>query len=450
MQKIGRWLKNVVFSRNSQAVFVLIAVAMSTFALFYAYRNERRVKIEPNPNVTPTDAEYILARANDATQFADSIMGFLQGASALIGIVLVVGGWMFRNSIQVQIETLQDSVTAAVEASQRFVQEARQELEQRQNELHDLELNLQRRMDNLVIETTKRLEETQQDARNSFRVLSLQLLAEQQVRTHNIDTAVNTLQSALALDPDDHATNYLLGYLYTQRKQVDLAIKHLQHAIALEADFTPGIAALGLALRRKGDSLETEENTTERDEYWKQAEARLLEALGRDHRLTDADGESYYGTLGGLYRRQKRYYAALDAYEQAYKVTPNSSYPLINLASLHTHQGNMGQARYYFGKVREQAELALDDDPRNAWRRCDLAQAKLVLENKGEALKELQTVIYQEPERGVLETVYSGLRFLSEAPEPIPGLEELIDVLDQALKAGDSAKQPQAPSSGQN
>ncbi len=442
MQAVWRRLKAFLGSSETQTVFVILAVIMSTVALLQSFQNQRRVKLELDEDIKPVDAEYILARANDATQFADSILSFLEGASALIGIVLVVGGWMFRNNIQQQIESLQASASEAIQESRKFVQASREDLEKRKTDLQTMESALQRRMDDLVRETTQRLEETQVQARNLFRVLSLQLLAEQQVRAHNIDTAVSTLQAALAINADDHATNYLLGYLYIQRKQIDVALHHLEHALAIERAFTPGIAALGLALRRKGDSLDTDGHQAERDLYWGQAEARLIEALGQDHRLTDADGESYFGTLGGLYRRQKRYYAALDAYERAYQVTPDSSYPLINLASIHTHEGNMKQARHYFEKVVEQALLALDDDPRNAWRRCDLAQAKLVLGQKEDALKEIRAVIKQEPERSVLETVHSGLSFLSEAPEPIDGLDEMLGLLDEALLAREGGALP--------
>lgn len=442
MKAVWRHLRAFLGNSETQSVFVILAVGMATIALLLSLQNQRRVKIDLQEDIDTVDAEYILARANDATQFADSILSFLEGASALLGIMLVVGGWMFRNNIQQQIERLQASATAAIEESQRFVRESQHDLERRKTDLQTLESALQARMDRLVKETAQQLEATQTQARNLFRVLSLQLLAEQQVRAHNIDTAVSTLRSALAINPHDHATNYLLGYLYIQRKQIDLALEHLEHALESEGDFTPGIAALGLALRRKGDSLDSDDRPAERDHFWGQAEARLVEALGQDHRLTDADGESYFGTLGGLYRRQKRYYAALDAYERAYQVTPDSSYPLINLASIHTHEGNMKQARHYFEKVVEQARLALDDDPRNAWRRCDLAQALLVLGHPEEALRELRTVIHQDPERSVLETVRSGLSFLSESPESITGLDEMIRLLDETLTARDGGTLP--------
>jgi tetratricopeptide (TPR) repeat protein len=286
-----------------------------------------------------------------------------------------------------------------------------------------------------MVEQSKHdFEEVKQQAHESFRVLSLLVLAEQQVRAHNVDTAIRTLQTAHEMAPNNQATNYLLGYLYSTRKQFDLAIERLEHALRLEPDFTPAIAALGLALRRKGDSLGAPDQRSERAELWAQAESKLLEALRKDKRLTDAEGESYFGTLGGLYRRQGRYDDALYAYEQAQQVTPDSSYPIINLATLYKHQGQDDQAAHYYRRVLKTAELQLDDDPRNAWSRADYAQAKLVLGEEHEALHNLQALLETKPERGVLETVYDGLRFLGESPSPITGLDKMLDILDSAIR----------------
>ena len=166
---------------------------------------------------------------------------------------------------------------------------------------------------------------------------------------------------------------------------------------------------------------------------WEQAEARLKEALARDPRLTDAEGESYYGTLGGLYRRQGRLYAALDAYERARSVTPHSSYPLINLASLHKRLGNDAEAEQAFRDVVQRAQWQLDDDPRDNWTRCDLAQAYLVLGQPDAAFQHFARVLDQGAEPGMLETVRSGLAFLSESPTPIQRLDALIARIDEAL-----------------
>jgi tetratricopeptide (TPR) repeat protein len=265
-------------------------------------------------------------------------------------------------------------------------------------------------------------------------VVSLLVLAEQQVRAHNIDAALTLLQDAHQLDPDNQAANYLLGYLLTARREFDKAVGHLEHALAIEPGFPPATAALGLALRRKGDSLAADDQRAKRDRFWAEAENKLLDALTKDPRLTDAEGESYYGTLGGLYRRQKRYNAALDAYERAHRVTPASSYPIINLASLNKHQGNEKQAMHYFEQVLKSAELLLDDDPRDLWTRADYAQALLALGHPKEALTHLTTVVEQGASRGLLETVRSGLVFLQESPESIEGLDDLIALIDRALE----------------
>ncbi len=439
-----RRIKNFVMGIESQFVLLLIAVALSVTSVMYTYHNQRRVKIEFGDNFQTEDAEFLLERANDATQTADTILSWLEGASVLIGIVVVVGGWLLRRYFQEEIEDLRRDLQESVASSSAFVEQARKSLESREGQVRQLEQDLQQSQRELNTALSTRIEESvqanrdrfteiQDRARDNFRVLSLQLLAEQQVRARNIETAIKTLQSAIAIDSGDHASNYLLGYLYTSRKQIDLALDHLGRALESDPDFAPAIAAYGLALRRQGDKLTAPEQVTERNRLWAQAEDKLLQALQMDPQLTDADNESYYGTLGGLYRRQGRYDDALAAYEQAHAVTPDSSYPVINLASLHKHKGNDNRADHFFHMVIEKADLTLDDDPRDAWTRCDRAQALLVLGQKQEAFQEIETVIGQKPGSTVLETVRDGLIFLRDAPSPINGLDEMIATLNAEL-----------------
>jgi tetratricopeptide (TPR) repeat protein len=266
---------------DAQIVVTAAAVALAALALFIAVQNERRVKLQVGEDVSVQDAESILSRANEVAGFANSILSFLEGASVVVGAGLAVGAWMLRNSIQKQIDATND-----------FVREARQEFARREESLMRLEAELAERLDAMVMQSKQDIADVEDEARDSFRVLSLLVLAEQQVRAHNIDTAIRTLQTAYEMVPNNQATNYLLGYLYASRKQFDLAIERLEHALRLEPDFTPAIAALGLAMRRKGDSLSAPEQRTERAALWAQAESKLLEALRKDQRLTDADGES--------------------------------------------------------------------------------------------------------------------------------------------------------------
>ncbi|NDJ78138.1 MAG: tetratricopeptide repeat protein [Chloroflexi bacterium] len=405
---------------DAQILVTVLAVALAALALYVAWRNDQRTEIVVNEDVTNEEATAILERANDAVAFADSILSFLEGASVVVGAGLAIGAWMLRNSIQSQIETTRD-----------FVQQTEARFAEREQELTALETDLKQRLDTLVTFTEQQLAGAKDEARASFRVLSLLVLAEQQVRDHNLNTALRTLEEAYVADADNQATNYLLGYLYTSRKQFDVAIERLERALELDPGFAPAQAALGLALRRKGDG--THDDPTEQARLWAMAEAKLLEALGRDPHLTDADGESYFGTLGGLYRRQNRFDDALRVYDEARRVTPNSSYPITNLAALHKRLGHDDQATFFFERVVRAAELQLDDDPRDYWTRADYAQAKLVLGDVASAVAELRTVIDSVQEYGLLESVRSGLAFLAQSPTSIEGLDEMLALVNTAL-----------------
>ncbi len=398
-------------SGSLTALLALAALVVAFWALYAAHRDDSGLapSVDLSDGISEAEALVILERADDATAFTGSLLSFLEVSMAAISIALVLGAWMLRSMILDQVEESR-ALSARMEATLGAYEE--------------------------------RFAALQETVEHEVAVLSLQLLAEQQVRAHNYDTAIATLQRALTIDETDHATNYLLGYLYTQRKEIALAIAHLERALEKEPEFTPAIAALGLALRRQGDGLDAPGQEAERQRAWEQAETRLKEALARDPRLTDAEGESYYGSLGGLYRRQGRLYAALDAYERAHQVTPHSSYPLINLASLHKRLGNDAEAEQAFRDVVQRAQWQLDDDPRDNWTRCDLAQACLVLGQPDAAFQHFARVLDQGAEPGMLETVRSGLAFLSESPTPIPRLDALIARIDEALARASQSTAP--------
>lgn len=400
----------------------LLAVALAAGALFLAWQADRSSVIVVSEEMSPGDATALLERANDAVNFADSVLSFLEGASVVLGVMIALGAWMLRNSVQDQI--------AAIRAENAATQKL---LAEREAALAKLEEDVGSKLDRALEDTQREIDEARQRADRSFRLLNNLVLAEQQVRAHNHASALNILHDAEKDEPDNYAVNYLLGYLYSLRKEYDRAIQHLEKSLAQEGGFAPAIAALGLALRRKGDSLSGDENRAERNAFWSEAEMRLLAALKLDPHLTDAEGESYYGSLGGLYRRQGRYEDAIEAYLQATRVTPTSSYPLINLASLFWHEGKLDEARQYFQRVHDAARLKLDMNPLDNWARADFAQALVALGKRDEALRQIQFVRENHPEPGLLATIRDGLAFMAEAPTRIAGMEELLAAIDQAL-----------------
>ncbi len=412
---------------NFPLMVALAALVVAGVAIYWAQQDVQgaRPTVDTADGLDSAEATIILERANDAVNHVGDLLSFLEVALGIIGFLGAVGMWVLRSMILDKIDEVR-------------VLEARVEkvAEERHANLKTLERSLQEEQDALRAQIEEQLAQVEKEGRRSFRLLSLQLRAEQQMRAHNVKTAISTLRQALEIAPDDASANYLLGYLYTASKKIDAAIEYLQRALESEPDLVPAMAALGLALRRKGDVIDVEaepERETERNRYWAQAEEHLHEALEREFSLLDADGESYHGTLGGLYRRQTRYVDALHAYERAHKVTPSSSYPIVNLAALYAHRGDAERALEFFRKVEHQTRLSLDDDPRNTWKRGDLAQSLLVQGKLDEAQREMETLIQQRPEIKVLETIYDGLQFLAEAPNPPEGIETLIALLDNAL-----------------
>jgi len=429
-------------SRLNHMFVIYVLAAAAILLAFYAVFQARHNDLDRHPQpvtvgepVTPDTAQAILDRANETTEFAGLLLSFVEAASAIVGVLLAVGAYILRRSILEEFERAIEKV----DEMERRTKERESELAVREKELAELRDRLTRDVAQLVEHNRAEIEDIRKYGRDSMRVVSLQLVAEQQVRAHNLATALKTLTAAHELEPTNQATNYLLGYLYTARKEFDKAIEYLQSALKPEATFTPALAALGLALRRKGDAITDPDRMEERDRLWAQAEICLLDALKPDPSLTDMDGESYYGTLGGLYRRQGRYQEALRAYDKARKCTPASSYPIINLAALHTRLGNLEEARHYFERVLENALLELDDDPRNMWTRMDYAQALLVLGRRDEALAQLRIVLDQGPERSLLETVHNGLCFLAESNTVIDGLADMIAEMEVALAAHQDA-----------
>lgn len=402
-------------------VALLAAVALAALAFFLALRAERRVELDVSGDVPAGSPEAILERANDSVNSAGTILSFFEAVAVVGGAVVAIGGYVLRNSIQREIEENRDFVRRTEEAFEKRLDESRRFQQEIEDEIRDI-----------LAQTRREIDGVKQQAHDTARALSLLVLAEQQVRAHNFGVALEILQQVNALEPDNPAANYLMGYIYTARKELNQAITYLQHALENQPDFAPARAALGLALSRRGDEL----RKTDRDAallQWVEAERHLRNALQRDPHLLDADGESYYGTLGGLHRRRKHYQDAIEAYEQARHITPDASYPVANVAKLYLHEEQLAQARDAYEQVRRMAEQRLANDPGNYWARADLIEALLVLGQPDGAQAALGVLLDATPERGTLGAIADGLRFLSNAPLAIDGLPLIIERLEAAI-----------------
>lgn len=272
----------------------------------------------------------------------------------------------------------------------------------------------------------------QRRAENTFRALSLVLLAEQQIRAHNRETAISTLEEAIPLDPDNQTTNYLLGYLYVGRKRFEDALTFLDRALQSNPNFAPALAAKGLALSRLSNQIHN--NPMRQNQFRAEAEVNLTKALQSDPSLLDADGESYFATLGGIYKRQNRMDEAVDAYQQAVSITPSNSYPIGNLANLYKSLGHEEDAHDAFLRVIRIAETKLENELGDIWTRFDLALGYIVTGQLERALAQYDVVYQQGVSVGELEIALEGLRVLATAPTPPDGIEQAITKLSDLAR----------------
>jgi tetratricopeptide (TPR) repeat protein len=264
----------------------------------------------------------------------------------------------------------------------------------------------------------------------AIRALSLMQLGEQQLESRNIKAALRVYREAYDLDPENRAINYFLGELYIQDRDIEKGIHHLELALSGGEDYAPAEAALAYALRLQGDRAK---DPNERNLRYSEAENRFLKALKSDPAVRDINGESVYGVLGGLYKRQNRIADAIRCYEEAARITPQSTYPVVNLAMLLFMDGRLDEAKEYFRRSAAMSSRLLDANPADYWTRLDLTTAQLVLGQVDDAKRNLTSATRQLQSVSPLEIFLGDLQRLRNAPQPPPDIDQIIDTVQQAI-----------------
>ncbi len=145
-----------------------------------------------------------------------------------------------------------------------------------------------------------------------------------------------------------------------------------------------------------------------------------MRALKRSPKLVDEEGESWWGSLGGLYRRRGQVEQAIYAYEQAAAVMPNSSYAFSNLAMLYVQQRDRQKMLETFAQVEKLASGEVQADVDNYWAYNDLVTSRLALGQIDEAELALESVFRTVPDDSpyVLESLHDTLIRLMDALDP--------------------------------
>ncbi|MEP7284400.1 MAG: tetratricopeptide repeat protein [Chloroflexota bacterium] len=341
--------------------------------------------------------------ANQAMNLVNSMLSFIQVAGIIIGALAAATGALLTTA---GIRTIQD-YSAELE-------KARTELDATRDQLK------------------AQSEEIRVQSNNAIRALSIMQLGEQQLESKNMKSALRTYLEAYALDPENSAINYFLGYLYTQEQDIEKGIEHLKRSLTPGGHFPPAEAALAYALRLQADRTK---DPAQRKLGYVDAERMFLKALGDDPAVRDINGESVYAVLGGLYKKQGRIDEAIQAYHEAEFVTPQNSYPIVNLAMLHFTQGHVEESESYFNRSSQISTRTLDANPFDYWSRFDLTIAMLVLGKFADAHKNLDIAIKQVHNAVPLETFLSDLKRLRDSPQPPKQIAEYIEKVENAIQA---------------
>ncbi len=340
-----------------------------------------------------SEAQEQLALSNDLLGMFQNVTQTIFAIFGIAGPVLAVAaGYLGFNRLT---------------AAQKELSEARERFEKEMREKQD-DLTKVRK------EVEASSEKQRENTANANLALSLLTLGERQYRSQDFQGALNTYRRALELDPSSLITHYRLGYVYTQSGTLERAEYHLNRALEIEKDFAPALAALGYVYRRIGEKMTA---GIERDQILNKAENLLLQGLKISDKLVDDDNESWWGSLGGLYRRRGQIDQAIAAYERASVLTPKSSYAFSNLALLYMQKENKEKMLKTYIRVEQLAFGEVQADVDNYWAYADLLTARLALGKIAEAEPVLVSVLEIAPKDSpyVFESLLDTLMRLEKA-----------------------------------
>lgn len=362
-------------------------------------------------------AEAKADEAGSAFNTANSMFGLFEAMSGAVGLVVpilaVVAGIIgFR-----RLESAQSELRESRERFERDIQQREQELEA------------------LRLELVSTAQQQREMASKASLAMALLPLGERQYRAQDYTGALDTYRRALDLDPNNPITHYRMGYIYTQSGKFDEADHHLTRSLELDPEFAPALATRGYVFRRMGERMD---DGVDRDILFNRSEEHFLKALRAFPKLVDEDGESWWGSLGGLYRRRGQTRQAIYAYERCTEVTPHSSYPFSNLALLYMETHNREKMLETYKRVEQLAAAEVQADIDNYWAYADLIVSRLALGKVRQVEEILERALNTAPVDSpyTLESLIDTLSRLSDSlrPEERPPIDHVIAYI-QSFKA---------------
>lgn len=437
--------------RSALLCSAAVSLALMVLLILLAPDTIRPARAQSTPIVpvsVPTDLQMeritldVLRDRIESTEARfDRYLGIVEAISGILGVVALVAGFAGLRSIGEARNDLKQQVEVQREATKR----EREDNERQQKQLENFQATIRSESKAIdearedIRKTATTVDDLTRRYRNIAQAQSLSLLGLQQIQLGNLVTAEETLQSASNVDPDNPVIQYFLGEVMIRQNKIDEAQVHLQQA--MEAGSLPQAnVTYAYAVRLQGDK--SPDDIGRELKYAESIKIYLSEFVQHPE-LVDIYGESAYGALAGLYRRQGRLDEAIYYYEHALRITPNASYPVNNLAILNFLKGNQLVGRRYFQQSLEIAKSKLVVYPRDYWTWFDLVTAEMVLlgASDEEVDAHIRKAVELAPKREPLRKFLRGLNELAAAPKATFKFEPVIDYVQHELDRREQLKE---------
>jgi tetratricopeptide (TPR) repeat protein len=223
--------------------------------------------------------------------------------------------------------------------------------------------------------------------------------ARREFEANNYGGARQTLELAQTYSHDTLLDNvyYTLALVHSRLSHENEAEEYLQRALQYNPRHVESLIYLGSLHRRQADRTP---DVNKREKLLADAETRFREVLDLQPDMLDGEGESVWGSLGGVLKRRGKVDEAILAYTRASNVK-RSSYPYNNLGLLYLEKGDKRRMQENFKLVELFTRNKLLFNPADEWVHNDHFVAKIVLENTKEAEEALSTLLMIAPEKAL-------------------------------------------------
>lgn len=153
--------------------------------------------------------------------------------------------------------------------------------------------------------------------------------------------------------------------------------------------------------------------------------------------LNPGDDDAWAG-LGGAYKRTENLKKAIDSYEKAYEINPESSYALVNLISIRAAQNieeDKEMLKKYIPKAVQIFHQIINNGKGDFWTWYDLGTIQLIKGEAEEAIKIFNYAAELTPKTALenFRSVLNNLMFLKEHNPNMKGISKIIDIIRQHL-----------------